>query len=220
MHFNALRRCSAQFGSFSRLLANAKYANLSANCRPLSFGTLFRARENAEDTAETENPVDVARLDLRVGRVVSVLKHPNADSLFISHVDLGESQPRTVIAGLVKYIGVEQLQNRLVVCLCNMRPSKMRGIVSHAMILCASTQEKVEPLELTDQSCKPGSLIVCDNFGRQPDKVLRKNNWELIASDLRVSDTGDCVFKGNSLRVDGDVSSPLTAPTLRNVPIK
>ncbi|KAL3097869.1 hypothetical protein niasHS_000604 [Heterodera schachtii] len=170
----------------------------------------------------SKRSVDFGRLDVRVGRVVAVRKHPNADSLYVAHVELAELQPRTVIAGLVKFVGLEELQNRLVVCLCNLRPSKKRGIDSHAMILCASTEQKVEPLELSDQSSPPGSLIICPNFARQPDKVLKKSIWEEIALDMLVSGTGECVFKGTPLRVDAEdgASSLVTAPTLRNVPVK
>ena len=36
------------------------------------------------------------------------------------------------------------MQNRLVVCVCNLKPAKLRGVLSEAMVLCASTPEKVE----------------------------------------------------------------------------
>lgn len=36
------------------------------------------------------------------------------------------------------------MQDRLVVCVCNLKPAKLRGILSEAMVLCASTPEKVE----------------------------------------------------------------------------
>jgi len=54
---------------------------------------------------EPEGPVDVSRLDLRVGLIRKAWRHPDADSLYVEEMDLGEeSGPRTVVSGLVKHI--------------------------------------------------------------------------------------------------------------------
>lgn len=66
------------------------------------------------------------------------IQHPDADALYVEKIDIGEEQPRTVVSGLVAYFSQEELQDRLVVLLCNLKPQKMRGIESRAMLLCAS----------------------------------------------------------------------------------
>lgn len=53
----------------------------------------------------------------------------------------GEEQPRTIISGLVKFVPIDEMQDRLVVVLCNLKPAKMRGIESNGMVLCASVYE-------------------------------------------------------------------------------
>ena len=58
-------------------------------------------------------------------------------------IECGEEKPRQVISGLVRHIPLEEMQNRMVVLLCNLKPAKMRGIVSEAMVMCASTPDKV-----------------------------------------------------------------------------
>lgn len=65
-------------------------------------------------------------------------QHPDADSLYVEKVDVGEAEPRTVVSGLVQFVPKEDLQDRLVVVLCNLKPQKMRGIESQGMLLCAS----------------------------------------------------------------------------------
>jgi len=50
----------------------------------------------------------------------------------------GEEQPRTIVSGLVNYVPINEMQDRLVVVLCNLKPAKMRGIESSGMVLCAS----------------------------------------------------------------------------------
>ena len=83
------------------------------------------------------------RLDMRVGLIQTAKRHPDADSLYIEEVDIGEDKPRTVISGLVKFIPEDEMQNRRAILMCNLKPSKMRGIMSEAMVMCASTPEKV-----------------------------------------------------------------------------
>ena len=66
------------------------------------------------------------------------LQHPDAETLYIETVDLGEGTERTVVSGLAGLVPLEQLQDRLGVFLCNLKPVKMRGVLSTAMLMCAS----------------------------------------------------------------------------------
>jgi len=168
---------------------------------------------------EEDLVVDVGRLDLRVGRIMEVSKHPDADSLYVEKIDLGEGHLRTVISGLVKHVPIDEMKDRLVVCVCNLKPAKMRGIESQAMILCASTPEKVEIMSVDPES-KPGDRVFSNAFPHRPDAILnpKKKVWEMVAVDLKVSDDGKAVYKGEELLVEG--KTPLTALTLRQVPIK
>lgn len=111
------------------------------------------------------------------------------------------------------------MQNRLVVCLCNLKPAKMRGIESAAMVMCASSPEKVEIMEVPASS-KPGDIVTCPGFEHRPDGVLnpKKKVWETVAVDLKVNDNGQAVYKDQVLQVSG--KDPMTAPTLRGVPVK
>lgn len=79
------------------------------------------------------------RLDIRVGKIVDVSKHPDADTLYVEKIDLGEAAPRTIVSGLAKFVPIEEMQNRFVAVLCNLKPAKMRGIESQGMVLCTST---------------------------------------------------------------------------------
>ena len=66
------------------------------------------------------------------------MQHPDAESLFVETVDLGEAQTRTVISGLSGLVPMEELKDRLGVFVCNLKPVKMRGIESQGMLMCAS----------------------------------------------------------------------------------
>ncbi|KAI0078269.1 nucleic acid-binding protein [Panus rudis PR-1116 ss-1] len=81
-------------------------------------------------------------IDLRVGRIVDVKVHPDADGLYVEQIDFGEETgPRTVISGLVKYVPIEQMRDRWLVGVCNLKPANMRGIKSFAMVLCATHKD-------------------------------------------------------------------------------
>lgn len=79
------------------------------------------------------------RLDIRVGRIVDVSKHPDADTLYVERIDLGEEAPRTIVSGLAKFVPIEEMQGRFVAVLCNLKPAKMRGVESQGMVLCTSS---------------------------------------------------------------------------------
>ncbi|EFN77433.1 Tyrosyl-tRNA synthetase, cytoplasmic [Harpegnathos saltator] len=87
----------------------------------------------------TEVEITPVRLDIRVGKIIEVKKHPDADSLYVEKIDLAEpSGPRTIVSGLVNYVPLNEMENRMVVVLANLKPASLRGILSHGMVLCAS----------------------------------------------------------------------------------
>ncbi|KAK6641622.1 hypothetical protein RUM44_013337 [Polyplax serrata] len=174
----------------------------------------------AQDAAKGDDaPVDIRRLDIRVGKIVNVKKHPDADSLYVEEVDLGEEKVRTVISGLVKYVPLEEMQNRMVVALCNLKPTKMRGIISEAMVLCASTPEKVEILTPPPGSC-PGDRITVEGYPGEPDALLnpKKKIFETVAPDLKTNQDKVATYKGVPFLVTG--KGVVTTQSLTNVQIK
>lgn len=162
---------------------------------------------------------EVSRLDLRIGKIVEVSKHPDATALYLEKIDVGEAQPRTVISGLVNFVPIEEMQNRLVVLLCNLKPAKMRGIVSEAMVLCASTPEKVEVLSPPSDSV-PGDLVFVDGYPRQPDAQLnpKKKILETVLPDLKTNSNLEACYKDAKLIVKA--KGPILAQTLKNVNVK
>lgn len=84
--------------------------------------------------AEPDLPVDVGRLDLRIAKIEDVQRHPDADSLYVLKINCGEENLRTVCSGLVKYIPMEELENRFVMLLCNLKPAKVSRILNPYLI--------------------------------------------------------------------------------------
>ncbi|RLF48486.1 MAG: methionine--tRNA ligase [Thermoplasmata archaeon] len=79
-------------------------------------------------------------LNLRVGRIVNVNAHPHADKLYVLTVDLGDER-RTLVAGLRPYYAPDMLRDEQIVVLCNLKPAKLRGILSEGMLLAAEDKK-------------------------------------------------------------------------------
>uniref|UniRef100_A0A8C9DIN1 Aminoacyl tRNA synthetase complex interacting multifunctional protein 1 n=1 Tax=Prolemur simus TaxID=1328070 RepID=A0A8C9DIN1_PROSS len=164
-------------------------------------------------------PVDASRLDLRIGCILSAKKHPDADSLYVEEVDVGEAAPRTVVSGLVNHVPLEEMQNRMVILLCNLKPARMRGVLSQAMLMCASSPEKIEILAPPDGSV-PGDRVTFDAFPGEPDKELnpKKKVWEQIQPDLYTNEDRVATYKGVPFEVKG--KGVCRAQTMANSGIK
>ncbi|XP_046901371.1 aminoacyl tRNA synthase complex-interacting multifunctional protein 1a isoform X2 [Hypomesus transpacificus] len=176
-------------------------------------------KQKAGGPLQEEAKVDVSRLDLRVGRIVTAEKHPDADSLYVEQVDVGEAAPRTVVSGLVKHIPIDQMQNRLAVLLCNLKPAKMRGVVSQAMVMCASSPDKVEILD-PPAGALPGDRVTFQNFPGDPDKELnpKKKVWEQVQPDLKTDAECVATYRGSPFQVAG--KGVCKAQTMSNSGIK
>ena len=86
---------------------------------------------------------DWKKLDLRVGKILEVENHPNADKLLVIKVDIGEESPRTIVAGLKKYYSLEDLKGQEVVIFANLEPVDLRGVKSEGKVLAAGKDDKV-----------------------------------------------------------------------------
>ena len=92
---------------------------------------------------------DFAKVDLRVGQVLSAERVPKADKLLLLKVDLAEDQPRQILAGIAQYYEPEKLVGRKVVIVANLKPRKLRGFESQGMVVAASYGEEGRPVIAT-----------------------------------------------------------------------
>jgi len=83
---------------------------------------------------------DFKKLDLRIGRILEVTAHPNADRLYVMSVDLGEEK-RTLVAGLKTFYTPEELEGKQCVVVANLEPATLRGVQSEGMVLAVKDAE-------------------------------------------------------------------------------
>ncbi|KAK9807550.1 hypothetical protein WJX72_002305 [[Myrmecia] bisecta] len=155
-----------------------------------------------------EQPADISRIDLRVGVISKVWRHPDAESLYREEIDCGEAAPRQVVSGLVKFIDEAAMLHRRVVVVANLKPANMRGVKSHAMVLAATSTDgnSVELVEPPAAS-SPGERVSVEGYSGEPDEQLnpKKKVFEAVQPDLKTN--GDCIacYKGLPLRTSQGV---------------
>lgn len=100
--------------------------------------------ENKQDTNEQGTQVDdtivfedFQKVRMVVAKVMDAQNHPNADRLLVLTVDTG-SDERTLVAGVAQYYKPEDLKGKKIIIVKNLKPVKLRGILSRGMILAAS----------------------------------------------------------------------------------
>jgi methionine--tRNA ligase beta chain len=188
--------------------------------------------ENKKDDGPVE---DLRRVAFRVGTVLSAEPHPDADSLLVCQLDCGDGEngtieTRTVVAGLAGKISINELVGQRVVTVTNLKPSKMRGIESSAMLLAGSDgsegdAEVVELLQVPD-GVPNGELI---NFEgkepNEPDVMLKSKGalkaWERVRKCLKANSDGEACYE-----IEGSIHrmmtslGPVSTKTLKGVVIQ
>jgi methionyl-tRNA synthetase len=102
---------------------------------------------------------DFAKIDLRVARVISAEHVPEAKKLLKLTLSLGGGVTRTVFAGIKAAYEPEKLVGKLVVCVANLAPRKMKFGVSEGMVVAAGPGDKDVFLLLPDTGAKPGQRV-------------------------------------------------------------
>lgn len=100
-----------------------------------------------------------AKIALKVGKVVAAEKVEKADKLLKLTVDLGEEKTRTIVSGIAKWYTPEDMVGKSIVVVSNLKPVKLRGILSEGMILCASDDEDNLSIVAPITNIKAGSEV-------------------------------------------------------------
>eukprot|EP01083_Nonionella_stella_P272594 924481_1 len=79
----------------------------------------------------------IGRCIFVVGKILEICDHPNADSMYIEKIDIGEDEPRTICSGIKGKITKEEMVNSYVIVFSNLKKAKLRGVESNGMILAA-----------------------------------------------------------------------------------
>lgn len=129
---------------------------------PVTINKEKKVEEKKETAAPAAKPEiqyeDFAKLDLRIGTIVSAEKVEKADKLLKLQVDLG-TETRTIVSGIALHFTPEEIVGKQVTVVANLAPRKMRGIESQGMILMAEDAAGKLHFLLTEKKVEPGSGV-------------------------------------------------------------
>jgi len=108
---------------------------------------------------EEINIEDFAKVDLRIARIKSALEVPEANKLIKLILDVGELGEKTVFAGIKQAYKLDELENKLVVIVNNLKPRQMSFGLSEGMILAAGPGGEDVFMVGPDTGAEPGMKV-------------------------------------------------------------
>ena len=143
------------------------------------------------------------RMDLRVGTVVEVSDHPDAEKLFVLKVDCGEGEPRQLVTNLKWRYTAEEMMGRRLIVISNLKPAKFRGVQSMGMLTAADDENLGgETVHLLAPSCDipNGTRFDCGVEGTS-SRIETKHVEQVVMKTVHVVD-------GKAMGVDMPADAP------------
>lgn len=136
---------------------------------------------------------------------MSAHKHPDADSLYVERIDLGEAEPRQIVSGLAPHYVLEEFVGHKCLVVVNLKPGDLRGVVSYGMVLCAKSPDCVELVEWPEGSVV-GERVTYegyDVFDIAPDLEVnakkKTSAWHKAVPDFKTDNHSLPCFGGKAL---------------------
>ena len=95
-------------------------------------------------------------MELKVGEIIESKRHENAEKLLVSQIKIGD-EVRQIVSGIAKYYDPSTLIGKKVIVVTNLKPVKIRGVESNGMVLCATSGEELELINI--QKAPSGSVV-------------------------------------------------------------
>jgi len=172
---------------------NLKWKDINFNLKNHKIGKEEILINKIEIKPEEKFP-----LDLKVAKILSVEDHQDADKLYVLKIDLGKEK-RQLVAGLKEHYSKEDLKNKKIVVVSNLKPAKLRGIESQGMLLAAEDKKGTVGI-LTLKDSKPGSKV---NFGDLKNSSEQISFENFLKIEMKVKDS-KVYYNNLELKSNGD----------------
>ncbi|KAL7572978.1 hypothetical protein ACA910_007477 [Epithemia clementina (nom. ined.)] len=171
---------------------------------------------------EASDMIDISKLDLRVGVIQKAWEHPEADKLFCELIDIGEEEPRQIASGLRAYYQADELVGKRVLVLANLKARKLMGFPSHGMVLCATSSEEGQQVQLVEAPAHApiGERVTAPGYDGPPateNQVLKKKMLDEIFPHLKTNADGVACYKGVPLETSS--AGPCLPTSLPNAQV-
>ncbi len=177
-------------------LKNLKWKDIGFGLKNHKIGKEKLLVKKIEESAKELFP-----LNLKVARIIEVNDHPNAEKLYVLQIDLG-TEKRQLVAGLKEHYSKDELKNKNIIVVTNLKYAKLRGIESQGMLL-AAEDEKGTVGVLIVKGAEPGDAVKCGNLENSNEQITFENfqKLEIAAKD------GKVLFNGLELKTDKEIVS-------------
>lgn len=108
------------------------------------------AKPEVKEEPKEDNTItidDFKKIELIVGTVEECKKHPDADKLLVSQINLGK-ETRQIVSGIADHYTPEEFVGKKVIVVANLKPAKLRGIESQGMILAGDKKGLLEVISV------------------------------------------------------------------------
>jgi len=144
--------------------------------------------------------LDVTALDIRVGKIIEVWEHAESEKLWCEKISFGEGEPRQILSGLRHFYKKEEMEDRTVLVLCNLKKMNLGGVPSHGMVLCATNADHTAvEFVVPPEGAKLGERVMFEGLQGEPkpeNQVAKKKILQKLAPDLKTDGDGVVVWKG------------------------
>jgi len=140
---------------FPRIDIEAELAAQEAEKEEKKEEKKTEAKPAAQETITIE---DFAKVSLKTAKVLTCEKLEGSDKLLKMTLACGDGE-RTVVSGIAKWYTPEEMVGKTVVLVANLKPAKLRGVVSEGMILCSEDQDGRLSLITPEQAMPAGAVV-------------------------------------------------------------
>jgi methionine--tRNA ligase beta chain len=202
-------------------LEEAQKRKKEQKAKAIAAGKQGQQAAAATESAGDPDQPEFTKIDIRVGKIVKVWHHESADKLFCEHIDVGEETgPREIASGLRGHYSLEDMQDRLVLVVCNLKAAKIVGFVSNGMVLAAKSEDGTKVELVTPPEGSPvGERVFIEGLSGEPyssAQVKKKKTWEAAAKDLKTGEGGVATWQGQVIQTS---AGPCKAASLEQAPI-
>jgi len=157
----------------------------------------------AAPSGKSEDQPDICKLEFKVGQIVKVWNHPEADKLYCEEINVGEETPRQIASGLRPHFTLEQMQGQRLLVVSNLKPKNLVKFKSHGMVLCAAvpTADGGEKVEFVEPPAEApiGEVVTFEGLPKpEPwpqSQVDKKKVFAACMDGMKTTD--DCVATWN-----------------------
>jgi len=164
------------------------------------LGEAYGGKRDLENNPKPIDPKEAwEKVEMKVGEIIEIAPHPNAERLYVEKVDMGNGEIRNIVSGLVSYYQPEELLGKRVLVASNLSPAKLRGVLSEGMVLAVQKRKKLEVIFMPDAPLGSVAYLEGDEPLAKPELISID---EFFAAPVKVADH-QCRLSGIPLMVAG-----------------